>query len=125
MADLKKCTVLSGKFVDPCAALTEATEYGHPRGKAKGIFAWEYSSIDKGPTRTMFGVKSGEHVAKGMLFNFCPFCGEKIDAPFAAQVAAPDSQEGAQEEERDPLEQLVEVIEVGNQTAKPEAQEAP
>lgn len=83
-----KCTVREGKFVEPCDSLKGASEYGNPRGKAKGIFAWAFTNITTGPTRTMFGVKSGEHVAKGLMFNFCPFCGEKIDAPFA------DNQEG-------------------------------
>lgn len=78
-----KCTVRDGKFVEPCGSLESASEYGNPRGKAKGIFAWALTSPTTGPTRTMFGVKSGAHVARGMLFAFCPFCGEKIDAPFA------------------------------------------
>lgn len=77
-----KCTIRDEKFVEPCDSLKGATEYGNPRGKAKGIYAWAMTSRGTGPTRTMFGVKSGEHTEKGLLFNFCPFCGEKIDAPF-------------------------------------------
>jgi hypothetical protein len=78
-----KCTVRDGKFVEPCGTLSTVTEYAPPTGKRKGIYAWVLGSISTGPTRTFFGVKSGAHIAKGMLFNFCPFCGEKIDAPFA------------------------------------------
>lgn len=78
---MNKCTVTDGKFVEPCGALSEMTEYGHPRGKQKGIFAWQYSSPQKGPTRTFFGAKSGERVEKGLIFNFCPYCGERIDQP--------------------------------------------
>lgn len=85
MSEPKKCTVTAGKFVEPCSLLSAATEFGNPMGKRKGIFAWSYHSAETGPTRTMFGVKSGEHAPKGMLFNFCPFCGEKIDAPFQSQ----------------------------------------
>lgn len=77
----EKCEVRDGKFVEPCRMLHEAGEAGNPRGKQKGIYAWEYRDR-QGPTRTMFGAKSGEHVEKGLLFNFCPFCGERIDAPF-------------------------------------------
>ena len=76
-----KCTARDGKFVDPCRTLERSCEDTNPGGKRKGVFAWELSNLD-GPTRTMFGVKSGEFIAKGLLFNFCPFCGERIDAPF-------------------------------------------
>lgn len=76
-----KCAVRDGRFVEPCDALKEATEYGNPRGKQKGIWAWAMSN-QRGPTRTYFGAKSGDHVEKGLLFNFCPYCGEPISRPF-------------------------------------------
>jgi hypothetical protein len=84
-----RCTVRDGKFVEPCSLLSSACEYGNPRGKQKGVFAWELHT-PKGPTRTMFGVKSGEHIFKGVMFNFCPFCGERIDAPFAQDQSDTD-----------------------------------
>ncbi len=76
-----KCTVEEGKFVRPCPSLASAAEVGHPRGKQKGIYAWVLSTPE-GPTRTFFGVKSGDHKDRGLALNFCPFCGERIDAPF-------------------------------------------
>lgn len=75
-----ECTVRDGKFVEPCEILEQVTEYGHPRGKQKGIYAWAWSNRE-GPTRTMFGVKSGDRVTPGILFNFCPFCGKSILIP--------------------------------------------
>ena len=78
----EKCYVRDGRYVEPCNMLASATEYGNPRGKQKGIFAWALSIPGKGASRTFFGVKSGEQVAKGLAFNFCPFCGERIEAPF-------------------------------------------
>lgn len=78
-----KCTVRDGLFVEPCFSLDSATEYGNPRGKQKGIWAWAMSDMKTfKPSRTYFGTKSGDHVEKGLLFNFCPFCGEKISEPF-------------------------------------------
>lgn len=80
----KKCTVRDGKFVEPCSALESVIMYGNPRGKQRGIYMWTYhsfKSVTSGPTRSFVGVKSGEHVEKGMIFNFCPFCAESIDAP--------------------------------------------
>lgn len=75
-----ECTVRDAKFVEPCDALAAATEYGHPRGKQKGICAYAWSNR-QGPTRTLWGAKSGEHVERGLLFNFCPYCGVRIDDP--------------------------------------------
>ena len=80
----QKCTVTEdGRFVEPCKTLSDATEFGNPNGKRKGVWSWEYHSRDKpGPTRRFWGTKSGDFVRKGIAFNFCPFCGEKIEAPF-------------------------------------------
>lgn len=80
----KKCRVTDGKFVEPCKDLAAAAEEGHPRGRSKGIYAWNYSN-DFGPTRRFFGAKTGEFVSKGIAFNYCPFCGEKIEEPFASE----------------------------------------
>lgn len=77
-----KCSVRDGKFVEPCRLLEKATEYGNPRGKQKGVFAYEWHT-PAGPSRTFYGAKSGEYVTGGLVFNFCPYCGERIDAPFA------------------------------------------
>ena len=75
-----KCEVKDGKFVLPCDSLNSATEYGNPRGKQKGIWAWNLFQHGK-PSRTFFGAKSGDYVERGLGFNFCPYCGERIDEP--------------------------------------------
>lgn len=92
------CTVRDGRFVEPCDSLTKATEYGHPRGKQKGIFQYAYSNFEDGPTRTMFGAKSGEQVERGLLFNFCPYCGANISAPFTEAVGSPVKQQDSQDQ---------------------------
>lgn len=77
------CKVVDGKHVVPCKRLWETGEASTPAGKRKGVFAWVYTDTKTGQkSRTMFGVKSGNHTEKGLLFNFCPFCGTRIDAPF-------------------------------------------
>ncbi len=75
---MNKCKIAEGKFVVACKHLQEASEYGHPRGKKKGIFAWALTKDFK-PSRTFFGVKSGEFVENGIALNYCPFCGENIE----------------------------------------------
>ena len=72
--------------VTPCQLLYDATEYGNPRGKQKGIYNWRLMKMGGGGlSRSFFGAKSGEHVEKGLAFNFCPYCGESIDKPFLAK----------------------------------------
>lgn len=78
----EECKVKDGRFVEPCSALAEMTEYGlPPKGKSRGIFSWAYTNLKTHePSRTFFGAKSTSH-PKGLAFNFCPWCGKQIDAP--------------------------------------------
>jgi hypothetical protein len=80
-----KCTVRENRIVEPCAGLSDASEAGNPSGIKRGIFAWVYfntQSEESGPSRIFFGAKSGNATKNGVAFNYCPFCGEQIDAPF-------------------------------------------
>ena len=78
-----ECVVRDGRFVEPCNGLeSQADLIGLDRRKSFGIGRWEYSNIRTGKkTRTFYGVKSRAN-PDGMAFNFCPWCGTKIDAPF-------------------------------------------
>lgn len=78
------CIVRDGMFVEPCPMLAEMTDTPNAGfSKAKGIARWHYTNMTtRTPSRTFFGAKSKAH-PDGMLFNFCPWCGAKIDAPFA------------------------------------------
>jgi len=79
----KKCVVKDGKFVEPCETLMKASRYGNPKKGQQGIWCWSLISMETGgKSRTFFGVQSGEFKDKGLAFNCCPFCGERIDAPF-------------------------------------------
>jgi len=86
----KKCTVRDGRFVEPCVTLESMVEIPQAGfSRAKGIARWSYTNLaTHKPSRTFFGIKSKAH-PNGMLFNFCPFCGEKIDAPFAEPEGDP------------------------------------
>lgn len=83
---MSKCSISDdGKIVTACEDLASACEYGNPTGKRKGVWAWTLYSMSrttsKGPVRQFFGIKSGKFVEKGFAFNFCPFCGTRIDSP--------------------------------------------
>lgn len=76
-----KCTVADGRFVNACETLQKVTDYRAAEGR-KGVVVWEYTNLNTHkPSRTIYGVKTKEY-PKGIAFNVCPFCGERIDAPF-------------------------------------------
>lgn len=80
-----KCSIRDGLFVEPCSALEEATMFGNSRGKQRGIYAQAlWSRATDKHARTYYVVKSGDYIVGGIILNFCPFCGERIDAPALA-----------------------------------------
>jgi hypothetical protein len=92
---ITKCSVREGRFVDPCdtlASMVEIQAAGFSRGK--GIARWAYTNTQTlEPSRTFFGVKTKER-PNGMLFNVCPWCGERIDAAFASNDDAGETPSG-------------------------------
>lgn len=89
MTDRIRCSVRDGLFVEPCETLARNTDNHAPGfSKAKGIFRQELTNMNTmKPSRTYYGIKSKAH-PNGLLFNNCPFCGERIDAPFNPDVEA-------------------------------------
>jgi len=89
-----KCHVKDGLFVEPCDALNRAADINTPSfTKAKGIAVWNMTNMNTGkPSRTYYGVKTKKH-PNGLLFNCCPWCGERIDAPFAEENDTPEGEE--------------------------------
>lgn len=87
MAELRKCSVTEGKFVEPCELLERACEGSHQGGKSRGIFVWDLFNIAEGtPSRSFFGSVCS-NFPKGLAFNFCPFCGELIGTPFMKSIS--------------------------------------
>jgi hypothetical protein len=77
--DLVKCRVSGGLLVEACKTLQDVTENRSPNAKKKGVFMWEWYQIGADvPKKRFFGAKSGAHVERGIVFSFCPFCGESI-----------------------------------------------
>lgn len=87
MTEYKRCSVRDGRFVDPCKTLADATDNMIGSfSKAKSIFRTELTNINTlEPSRTYYGIKT-KQFPNGMLFNNCPFCGERIDAPFNSEL---------------------------------------
>jgi hypothetical protein len=88
MEERIKCTVREGRFVEPCDTLAQAVDNNIPGfSKAKGVFRQDLTNMKtKQPSRTYFGLKS-KQFPNGLLFNCCPWCGERIDAPFNKEEA--------------------------------------
>jgi hypothetical protein len=82
MSEKHACTVSAdGQHIEPCDLLARECEYGNPKSKKRGIFRWALRNMQTGkPSRTFFGVVSTSS-PNGFIFNFCPFCGTKIDEP--------------------------------------------
>jgi hypothetical protein len=82
-AEPHTCTVQDGRIVIPCSTLSDNFDvHGIERGKKRGITKWEYTNLETHEvSRIFFGAKT-LHSPDGMAFNWCPFCGARIDAPF-------------------------------------------
>lgn len=66
------------RIVSPCWALESIVD-GRNSEKRKGAFVWETINLNTGKvSRRYYGIKSGEHKTRGLLFNHCPFCGTQI-----------------------------------------------
>lgn len=86
VADRKvDCTVRDGRFVEPCDTLQELIDVMQPGfSRKRGVFLTSYTTLTtREPSRSFVGLKC-DAFKNGMLFNFCPICGTKIDAPFAS-----------------------------------------
>lgn len=78
---IAECRVRDGNFVEPCSALQECIA-GSAFDKRKGVVQWNFMNMKTGEwSRSIIGIRSGQHAEKGIVFNYCPFCATKIDTP--------------------------------------------
>ena len=76
------CKVDDGLFVRPCTSLAGAMD-GSSAGKGRALFLSQYINLRTGkPSRSFVVLRMGQHIKDGIAVNVCPFCGERIDAPF-------------------------------------------
>lgn len=91
MSKRSHCTIGDGKL-EMCRALQATTEYFR-KGKSKGIQYCQLTNIYTGKlTRALVIIKSGDHKEKGIVANFCPFCGERILAYEPETIAVRDAE---------------------------------
>lgn len=77
----RRCKVTTKPLFDVkaiCFGLSEALNH---QGAASGIVPFEFVRLDgkhEGRGRRLIGAKSGKHRKKGLILNYCPFCGTRI-----------------------------------------------
>jgi hypothetical protein len=93
------CTVRDGKFLEPCWALAgSVAEAGF---KASGIHIRSLTDFKaRQPSRTFAVVRTKGGDRNDIILNFCPFCGERIDAPWREEMQPEKTEPAAT---KDPL----------------------
>lgn len=86
------CKVRDGRFIEPCVAMIGAFD-GSSAGKGRALFMSQYINIKTGEqSRSFVVLRMGDHIKNGVALNVCPFCGERIDAPFQDEEAEPTTE---------------------------------
>lgn len=76
--------LIEGRFVRPCSSLLRALDSKTSGlGRSKGLFHDFVISLETGEnTMSFVKMKLGEFAHKGVIVNFCPFCGINISNHF-------------------------------------------
>lgn len=77
----RRCSVEDGNFVRPCSTLQKVLG-----GQVRLVVLTNLKTLKR--SRSFIVMKAGDFKKDGIVFNCCPFCGERIDAPFADSEAA-------------------------------------
>lgn len=73
----KPCSIRDGRFLDICKTLDDCLNDPYS-SRGKGINFQQYKNIETfEPTRDLVVFKMSAKDG-GIVFNYCPFCGEKI-----------------------------------------------
>lgn len=76
-----KCSLSNEDRVRPCWALSDVLDDPHGRGtRAQGVSLHFMVDMETCKSSGSLAVlKSGKHNKKGVILNYCPFCGEWIN----------------------------------------------
>lgn len=86
-----KCSMKEKVFVKPCGGLQQIMENIHQLSTAKGVTTVTLRNLDTfKPSRSYVVAKLGKHKKRGIIFNCCPFCGERIDGAVTESDAGKD-----------------------------------
>lgn len=74
---MKKCVVVNN-IVTPCDRLADIIEGSGVETSKKGVCMWVYTNSYTGETSRQFIGAKSKVWPNGLVFNFCPYCGERI-----------------------------------------------
>jgi hypothetical protein len=92
MARAKSCSFKAGA-IKPCKGLDSVLQMPFGRGTRRQGVERHSMFTTKGKvefSRHLVVIKSGEHGTKGIVANYCPFCGNDIVPDVHASLTAPD-----------------------------------
>jgi hypothetical protein len=79
MTEYKKCT-LNGTFIKPCKTLdSKFNDYGT---KQKGLGFLQLTNLKSMSRSRDYAIYRMDSKDKGLVLNFCPWCGEKLHNEF-------------------------------------------
>ena len=76
---MEKCSEKEGGYAASLCQHMAAIADVFPTKKSKGIYKHTIVNFIEGTSKgTLVKIKQGEHLAEGLVFNYCPFCGGKL-----------------------------------------------
>lgn len=76
---METCTEKKGGYAATLCEHLQSVSDVLPTKKSKGIYKHKIVNVETGESKgTMVKIKQGNHLAKGLVFNYCPFCGGKL-----------------------------------------------
>lgn len=72
-----RCSI-DTNIVTPCDSLSKVINHVNPLSKAKGIKVLEIHNAKRLTKRLIYAIGSDVEASSGIVFNFCPYCGERI-----------------------------------------------
>lgn len=83
------CTVTGGTFLNPCDELQNTAVAHSPGSKSAGVYIRSLVHLPSHePARRYAMVRSGSNKERGIVLNFCPFCGRGIAKAFSGESKA-------------------------------------
>lgn len=79
MSEQQRPCAIGEEGLAPCYALSDVLELGGSGTRHQGVkLQTMINTTSNSFSRHLVVVKSGKHSKKGIVFNFCPFCGVEI-----------------------------------------------
>lgn len=75
--EYKKCEIVENGIV-MCEGLESSIQDYYQKSRSKGLIHTTLTNFKTNKQRVLIVLKSGQHNPKGVIVNYCPFCGVDI-----------------------------------------------